>query len=78
MINIEKGVPLPTSRARSKKPPSKYGFMRNMVPGDSAFFPAKEWKEHPVRSAVYLLGKAEGWKMRVAKVEGGVRVWRVE
>lgn len=78
MINIEKGVPLPTSRTMLKKPKSKYAFMRSMVPGDSVFFPMRKWKEQPVRSAVYLLGKTEGWKMRVAKVDGGLRVWRIE
>lgn len=83
-MQIDKHVPLPAPRAyRGKGGVLKYPF-REMVPGDSAFFPGehKSSKHHPAFMTARNYVKRHGWRITTrAVVEDGVkgiRIWRVE
>jgi len=72
MVQIEKGVPLPTGKGRVK---SRKQVLDIMEVGDSFRVPPDEstaWK-----SAANTYGK-NGRKYSVRIFEGGYRLWRIE
>lgn len=71
MFKIEKDVPMPKSRTSR----SKYPFALMEV-GDSIL--VGNDKEKNARSACWTYGSRTGKKFSAIKVDGGVRVWRVE
>lgn len=80
-IAIDKGVPLPRpSRGGRQK---KYPFDAMQV-GDSLFMPADPQRVEIVRTIVFLCAKryakkhAPRWRFTSRKVEGGIRIWRIE
>lgn len=69
-FKIEKGIPFPQRRMT-------YSFAAMDV-GDS-FFAADMERDSAIRSSASAFGKESGGKkFSVAKVDGGVRVWRVK
>ena len=83
-MTIDKHVPLPAIRTYARKGGDlKYPF-RDMVPGDSAFFPGenKRDKQHPAFMAARNYVKRLGWRMTLRTVteDGvkGIRIWRVK
>lgn len=79
MYEIDKNVPLPPDPRESRV--SKYP-LRKMVKGDSFLIPvmADAPKEAYVRAQQSVQSYASRWKIKVKtrKVEGGIRVWRME
>lgn len=82
MYKIEKGIPFKEARGKIggwNKGKSKYPF-KDMEINDSFFVPS----DNPVSAQVALLKAANYWakghhgKFKTAKLEGGVRCWRVE
>lgn len=77
MITIDKGIPVPALRTRVSKYP-----WPSMAVGDSFFVEATA-EEMKARLASISRGataaaKKLGVQFTVRKVDGGVRVWRVE
>lgn len=76
-IEVDSNIPIPARRRR----PSKYPFEK-MDLGDSFFIESTEDRPNPERalgSVVHAANKRYGeMKFRIAKVDGGARVWRVE
>jgi hypothetical protein len=74
-IKIEKGIPIPKKIVGmvSRSPISK------MEVGDSVLFSGK-YKEifSRIRSSVSYYGARHKMKFSQRKVEGGIRVWRIE
>lgn len=69
MLDIDRGIDIPTSRTR-------YPFSE-MEPGDSIFF-AVEKGAASARVAAMRYGstKAPAWSFTLRRVEGGWRLWR--
>lgn len=76
-IKIEKGVPVPESKALSAKYP-----WDGMQPGDSFLIAFDGRRDFHIRekasAAANYAKRAFGWKLCTRTVEGGVRVWRIE
>lgn len=83
MFQIESGIPLPsTSRPGAGRKGSKYPFA-TMDLNTSFFVPDgnEQVKDATLRSAIGAFNKANpehGRKFAVRKVDGGVRVWRMQ
>ena len=75
-FQIEKGIEIPSGNQRTKGG-TKYPFAE-MEPGDSFVIEVADDKANGRKSSVYTVAKRTGVKVKVAKVEGGLRVWRVE
>ena len=75
-FQIEKGIEIPSGNQRTKGS-TKYPFTE-MEPGDSFVIEVADDKAAGRKSSVYTTAKRAGVKVKVAKVEGGLRVWRVE
>lgn len=79
MYKIDKNIPIPNYESKNGRGPA-YPF-EDMVIGDSLFEPM-DGLPTTIRSKVYSAatsyGKANGMKFKGRRVEGGVRVWRVE
>lgn len=79
MYEIEKNVPIPPEARRTRQ--SKYP-LRSMAAGDSFMIPlpVDAPKESYARAQQSVQSYASRWKIKVTtrKVEGGVRVWRME
>ena len=77
MITIDKGVPVPPLRTRVSKYP-----WPSMAVGDSFFIEATpegmKARSASLSRGATAAGKKLGTQFTVRKVEGGVRVWRVE
>lgn len=71
MFEIEKGVPAPSAPRNAKYP------FRNMEIGDSFFVPDDKASEDALRSSASAFGKHNSIKLKVKRVEGGLRVWRI-
>lgn len=69
-MKIEKGVPIPPKMRVPRK-----AIFHQMEVGDSVFMPGK--KRNPLAYTVHIR-RTRGWKFTSRKVEGGVRIWRVE
>lgn len=72
-LQIERGIPVP---ADTRGPVPIYPF-REMEVGDS-FFVATTRIQHSVRRGASATGKRLGKRFTCRKVEGGLRIWRVE
>lgn len=72
-IVIEKNVPVPNGRGRKCRYP-----WAGMEVGDSFLIPEAVTKDGQARSAAYAQQKVDGRKYRTSRVDGGVRVWRIE
>tara|TARA_R100001198_G_scaffold60418_1_gene35017 strand:- start:4393 stop:4638 length:246 start_codon:yes stop_codon:yes gene_type:complete len=69
-LQIEKNIPLPpVNRGRQ----SKYDFVLQMQQGDSVLAPTQH-----VASALVARLRTVGYKAATRKVEGGIRVWRIQ
>ncbi len=83
MFQIESGIPLPsTTRAGAGRKGSKYPFA-SMEVNTSFFVPDGDEpvKDATLRSAIGAFNKSNpesGRKFAVRKVDGGVRVWRMQ
>lgn len=66
---IDKNIPAPTARG-------KYNFSSLCV-GDSIFFEGLGHDSNPV-AAAKRFARRNGKKITVRKVQGGIRVWRIE
>lgn len=77
MFEIEKGIPLPESnKARGRE--LKYPF-RKMLVGDSFVVPVSTRLEYQkLSSAASQAGIRSGMKFATRRVDGGVRVFRIE
>lgn len=73
---IEKGVPLPASRARSSYPFADMNIGDSFLVSAGADDMAKQSSKVAVAARNY--GKRSERKFAIRKVEGGARVWRVE
>lgn len=74
-ISIESGVPLPASYINGR--PASYPF-RKMEVGQSIFIPEEKVSPHHAAKRAYAAGRRTGYKFTCRKVDGGVRVWRIE
>lgn len=73
MFEIERGVPVPTSGRYSKYP------FAGMQVGDSFFVPEGTSKKmSSIHSLCNQYGKKHGGVYKARRVDGGMRVWRVE
>ena len=72
-FQIEKGIEIPNK----KQSKTKYPFTE-MEPGDSFVVEVADDKANGRKSSIYTAAKHIGMKVKVAKVEGGLRVWKVE
>ena len=73
MFEIERGVPAPVSGRYSKYP------FAGMQVGDSFFVPdGTSKKRSSIHSMCHQYGKKHGMKFQARRVDGGMRVWRVE
>ena len=68
-LRIEKNIPLPPKQKRQ----SKYDFVIHMEQGDSVFAPTPH-----IASAIVAKLRTVGYKGATRKVEGGIRVWRIQ
>jgi hypothetical protein len=75
MIKIDKGLPLPTRKYGSGRPP-KYPW-GEMDVGDSFYAPGVR-RQSMSGLALRAQKSLPGKKWAVRTVEGGVRVWRVK
>lgn len=79
MYEIEKNVPIPPEYRRTRE--SKYP-LKKMAKGDSFLIPvpADAPKESYARAQQSVQSYASRWKIKVTtrKIDGGVRVWRIE
>jgi len=79
-FKIEKGVPLlPKGSGRGPSPTKGTGFkalLNSMEVGDSVFRPG--WNARRASGAVATATKDGGFKFAQRKVEGGIRIWRIE
>lgn len=66
---IDNNMPMPPIK-RSRLYP-----FANMQPGDSFKVPREQ--DHRLRSAAYYYARKHGMKFTVARMEDGVRCWRV-
>lgn len=75
MITIDKNVPMPEGRARSRYP------YADMEVGDSFFVVTNGTDENAtarrLRGSSFTYGKKAGSKFSVRKMDNGFRVWRV-
>ncbi|MBB4039134.1 hypothetical protein GGR34_000769 [Microvirga flocculans] len=69
-IKIEKGIPIPNAHRERRYP---WG---DMEVGDSIFIP--NTTSERIAPTAHDYGRRHKRKFSVRKVEGGVRVWRVE
>lgn len=74
MYPIDKGIPIP--KINHDKPSTTYPF-KEMNVGDSFLIPDGE-KKSTARSAALIIAKRMGIKVLTRKIEGGLRVWRIE
>lgn len=66
-FKIEKGVPIPTPVGKKKR----YHF-ESMEIGDSVFLAGK------TQATTSHAAKKTGFKFTVRRMDGGIRVWRIE
>lgn len=59
------------------RPRGKYPFTRMEV-GESVFIAGETTKPGGAYTAAQVMGLSKGWKFTGRKVEGGIRIWRVE
>jgi len=75
-MKIEKNIPMERDQAGGAGRPPKYPFA-NMEIGDSIFvegakIPCKEY------IAAQQFASRHGWKFSGRRIDGGVRIWRIE
>jgi len=70
-MEIETGVPVPRQRRITKYP---FGYMQV---GESCFFPGQSTTDRAYRAAK-TMGQRRGWVFTGRRVDGGIRIWRVE
>lgn len=79
MVRIEKGVPIPNKCANSGN--KKYPY-ESMQVGDSFMIALKKddysYTQNQARASAKSASERTGHKYTTRRVEGGVRVWRVE
>lgn len=72
-MKIEKGIPAPEDNLGSAKYPYS-----EMEIGDSVFFDVNLHDQNKARIAARVYSHRTGKKFTARKVEGGVRIWRIE
>lgn len=72
-FNIESGVPIPK---KVGKPDKNRSLINKMEIGDSIFFPDSEYTDSI--KVFYSSARLIGRKVSFRRVDGGVRMWRVE
>jgi len=73
MMEIEKGIPIPSSFTDARR---KYPFV-DMEVGDSVFFPLEDFAERKkIAASAYGCGRDNNRKFTIRNVEGGIRIWR--
>jgi hypothetical protein len=79
-VNIEKNIPLPVGRAGNGSGRAPVYPFRLMEVGDSFMVPAQTDKEFArVEQAAYRANRNKsGCKYTARRVDGGIRVWRIE
>ena len=74
LFEIESGIPMPRKRG------SKYPWAAMKI-GDSFFVPDRPGvRRNPIRAGASIQTRKSGYKVKykTRKVDGGMRVWRVE
>lgn len=74
-VEIESDIPVPASYTNGR--PASYPF-RKMEVGQSIFIPSDEVLPQQAAKRAYTAGRRAGFRFTCRKVEGGVRIWRVE
>lgn len=71
-LAIEDGIPIPPATTRQG---SNITLLKSMKPGQSVFFGAADVKK---ATRFYRVAKKIGVPIVIRKVEGGMRMWRIE
>jgi hypothetical protein len=81
-MKIEKNIPLPTHYKKRSR--DYYDIWLKLKPGDSIFYgfegrnPTYVQKKVIIMKQQFLDDHNLKWEMTTRKVEGGVRIWRIE
>ena len=78
MITIEKDVPIPIARHKDGDSKGLRAALSAMEIGDSFFYPTKDPVRCGVRSQICRVSKETHKNFTTRKVDGGIRVWRLE